>query len=68
MNNRLFEPFKVPYIEDYKILDYCIEEKFLAFITAPLSSNLKMEEEKLYWDEMLKRIQKKISLGKKLKT
>lgn len=44
INNRLYFPFKVPFLEDIKIIDYCIEDKFIGLITVPSSSNLLMEE------------------------
>ena len=44
INNRLYFPFKVPFLEDIKIIDYCVEDKFIGLITVPISSNLSMEE------------------------
>lgn len=67
-NNRIYEPFPLPYLDDDKVIDFCIENTYLAMIVTSFDSKLKIEEEKKYWNNMLDRVKLKMKIGKKIKT
>jgi hypothetical protein len=61
-NGIIYEPFRVPRLDNTKIIDFGIGDEFIAVLTSNSDSMIMGEEEKMYWDELLRRVKGKLKL------
>lgn len=67
-NDIIHQPMLLPYLQKDKIIDFGIGDEFIAVLTSNSDSMMMAQEEKIYWNDMLKRVKSKLKMTGNAKT